>query len=281
MTQNVGELFICGTPIGNLDDITFNLIKVLKKVDIVAAEDTRRTIKLLNHLDIKKKLVSYHQHNETESGRNLIEQMKSGKNVALVSDAGMPGISDPGQQLIRLAVENSIKVSVISGPTALINALLLSGLPADKFVFEGFLPSAKNDRRKRLEEIGQEQRTIIFYEAPHRLCAMLEDIWEVLGDRKVAVAKELTKLHEQVYRGSISDAVKHFSQDGIRGEFVIVVEGAPQEMQQQQFDVDISIKEHITLYLNRGLTKKDAIKAVAKDRDIPKREVYKHSIDMN
>lgn len=277
-----GVLYICPTPIGNLEDITIRTINTLKEVDIIAAEDTRHTIKLLNHFEIKKPLTSYHEHNIKEKGPKLIEKLINGENIALVSDAGMPGISDPGEDLIKLAIEHDIKVIALPGATASILALILSGLPTDKFVFEGFLSSNKKDRKERLRKLLYEERTMIIYESPHRLLKTLNDMLEILGDRKISIARELTKRYEEIYRANISKAIYKFDNETIRGEFVLVVEGSKDlKNNEEESFLDLSIKEHIILYIEQGLTKKDAIKKVSKDRNIPKREVYKESLDID
>lgn len=273
-----GILYICPTPIGNLEDITLRTLRALKEVDLIAAEDTRRTIKLLNHYEIKKPLISYHEHNKVEKGKILIEKLKEGVNIALVTDAGMPGISDPGEDMIRLAIENQIEPVVLPGATASITALVLSGLPTKKFVFEGFLPYKKKDRREELERLKTEERTIILYEAPHRLLALLKDMEAILGDRQLAIGRELTKIYEEVFRGSISDALRKFQEEKPRGEFVLVIKGA--EISKEDPYQNISIREHLIMYMEEGLTKRDAVKKVADVRDIPKNLVYKESIDI-
>lgn len=272
-----GTLYICPTPIGNLEDITIRTLNVLNKVDLIAAEDTRHTIKLLNHYEIKKPLTSYHEHNKWEKGKFLLEKLEAGENIALVSDAGMPGISDPGEDLIREAILKKIEVIVLPGSTASITALLLSGFPTGKFVFEGFLPSNKKDRKKELERLKNEERTIILYEAPHRLMDLLKDMCEVLGNRRISISRELTKIHEETFRGTIEEGIEKYRENR-KGEFVIVVEGGKAEKEVPL--LDIPIKEHIKLYMENGFSKKEAIKKVSKDRDIPKKQVYKESIDL-
>lgn len=276
--MNSGILYICPTPIGNLEDITLRAIRILKEVDLIAAEDTRRTLKLLNHYDIKKPLISYHEHNKKSKGHILVEKLKSGKSIALVTDAGMPGISDPGEDIIRLSIENGIEVIVLPGPTASIAALVVSGLPTDKFIFEGFLPSKKTDRLKELERLKFEPRTIILYEAPHRLLNLLKDMEKVLGNRHISISRELTKLHEETFRGLLSDGIKKFETERPRGEFVIIVKGAVIE-EKNKFE-NISIKEHIELYMEEGLSKKDAVNKVAEIRGVSKNLVYKESLEI-
>ncbi|MCF6464342.1 16S rRNA (cytidine(1402)-2'-O)-methyltransferase [Clostridium sp. Cult2] len=271
-----GILYICPTPIGNLEDITFRTIRTLREVDLIAAEDTRHTIKLLNHYNIKKPLISYHEHNKKSKGHLLIEKLKSGINIGLVTDAGMPGISDPGEDIIHLSIENGIEVIVLPGPTASITALVASGFPTNKFAFEGFLPSKKKDRIKELERLKDEKRTIIFYEAPHRVLNLLKDMEKVLGNRQISISRELTKIHEETFRGYISDGIKKFEIQNPKGEFVLIVKGA--EIEKKDIFENISIKEHLELYIEEGLTKKDAVKKVAEDRGISKNLVYKESI---
>ncbi|RKD28840.1 16S rRNA (cytidine(1402)-2'-O)-methyltransferase [Thermohalobacter berrensis] len=275
-----GTLYICPTPIGNLEDITLRTLNVLKEVDLIAAEDTRHTIKLLNHFNIKKPLTSYHEHNMKNKGQVLIGKLISGENIALVSDAGMPGISDPGEDLIRLALENDIHVIGLPGATASILALVVSGLPTDRFLFEGFLPSNKKERRERLVKLKDEERTTIIYEAPHRLLKTLKDMIDILGNREVAVVKELTKKYEKVFRGKINEVIEKLNNKNIKGEFVIVVRGSEGNKDKEDSWVEMNIKEHILYYINQGLTKKEAVKMVAKERNIPKREVYKESIEL-
>lgn len=281
--KDQGKLYICPTPIGNLEDITIRTLNVLKKVDLIAAEDTRNTIKLLNYFEIKKPMTSYHEHNMKEKGNILIEKLLNGENIALVSDAGMPGISDPGEDLIRLAVDNNIDVTALPGATASILALVLSGLPTDKFVFEGFLSPKRKERKERLSELRNEERTLILYESPHRLKDTLKDMEEVLEKRKIAVARELTKKFEEVFRGNISEAIEKFNRDEVRGEFVIIIEGISidklKDVEKTMWE-DMSIKEHLLLYMNEGFDKKEAIKRVSKERNIPKKEVYKESISI-
>ena len=273
-----GTLYICPTPIGNLEDITLRTIRILKEVDLIAAEDTRHTIKLLNHYEIKKPLISYHEHNKIVKGDVLIEKLKSGMNIALVTDAGMPGISDPGEDIIHLAIENEIEVVALPGATASIIALVLSGLSTDKFVFEGFLPSKKQDRIKELERLKTEERTIILYEAPHRILSLLKDMEKVLGDRQISISRELTKIYEETFRGTIKEALSKFDDEKPRGEFVLIVKGA--EIIRKDPYEDIPIKEHIKYYMEEGFTKKEAVRKVADLRNISKNLVYKESIEI-
>lgn len=271
-----GTLYICPTPIGNLEDITFRTLKTLKKVDLIAAEDTRRTIKLLNYYEIKKPLTSYHEHNEREKGAILIKKLEEGLDIGLVSDAGMPGISDPGQYLISKVIERNIDLIVLPGGTAAISALILSGLSTEKFVFEGFLPSKKKDRRKALENIKYEERTIILYESPYRVLDLLKDIKDIMGNRKVSISREITKVYEETIRGTIEEIIKKIKEEKPKGEFVLILEGG--EKNDVNYYKNLTIKEHLRLYLDKGLTKKDAVKIVAKERSIPKNVVYKESL---
>ncbi len=272
-----GTLFLVATPIGNLQDITFRAVNTLKEVDMIAAEDTRQSIKLLNHFEIKKPLISYHEHNKNTKGNYLIEQLLIGKNIALVSDAGSPGISDPGEDLVKLAVENNIKVTMIPGPVAAMTGLVISGLSTGQFVFEGFLPMNKRARQEHLIRLKDEFRTIIFYEAPHKLSYTLKDIYYVFGDRKIALARELTKMHEEVIRCSLLEAMELYSEKSPKGEYVLIVEGQNlnilKENEKDKFS-EISIEEHVQMYIDEGLSKKDAIKKVADDRGLIKRDVY-------
>lgn len=276
--MNTGILYICPTPIGNLEDITLRTLRVLREVDLIAAEDTRHSIKLLNHYKIKKPMISYHEHNKITKGDILIEKLLEGNNIALITDAGMPGISDPGEDIIKLAIENDIKIVALPGPTAAITALIISGLSTDKFVFEGFLPSRKKDRIVELERLKSEERTIILYEAPHRILELLRDMEDVLENRQITIARELTKIHEEIFRGSIKEAKDKYERENPKGEFVLILEGG------QSIEVDpyenISIKEHIKSYMEEGLSKRDAVKKVAEIRGIPKNLVYKESLDI-
>lgn len=272
--MDFGKLYICPTPIGNLEDITLRTIHILKEVDFIAAEDTRHTLKLLNHYQIKKPLTSYHLHNIKEKGPKLIEKIKSGQTMALVSDAGMPGISDPGQDLIFLAIEEGIDVIGLPGPSAMLLGLVISGLSTEKFAFEGFLPSKKNERRRELERLKEEERTLIFYESPHRILESLETMVLVLGDRKASLSRELTKKFEETIRGKLSEIVEIANSRDLKGEMVIVVEGYVKE------EVDINIEELLNDLILSGMTKKDAIKKVVRETGISKNTVYAKSLDL-
>ncbi len=269
-----GILYICPTPIGNLEDMTLRTIRILGEVDLIAAEDTRHTIRLLNHFDIKKPLTSYHEHNIREKGFELIEKLNLGQNIALVSDAGMPGISDPGQELIRHAIDEGIVVVPLPGATASITALIISGLSTDKFIFEGFLSSKKRERIKDLERIKEYKFTTIIYESPHRLMDLLEDMFSVFGERQISISRELTKKFEETFRGTPPQALEKFKDSGVKGEFVIVIEGNPEE----EVVEEINIEEVLNLYIEEGLTKKEAVKKLSEEYNIPKNLVYKESL---
>jgi 16S rRNA (cytidine1402-2'-O)-methyltransferase len=272
-----GTLYIVSTPIGNLEDITLRAIRVLKEVDLIAAEDTRHTRHLLDRYEILTPLTSYHDHNKEEKAPVLVARLLEGSNVALVSDAGTPGISDPGYFLINLAVDQKVPVIPIPGATAAIAALSISGLPTDSFVFEGFLPAKHGARIKRLKDLTQEKRTIIFYEAPHKIVKTLEDMIEVFGDRKAVVTRELTKIHEETIRGSFSDILNHLREGTVKGEFTVIVHGASTEPAAQDIDPAEYLKN---LMLHRGLSKKEAIAAAAEELGLPKKEVYKESLKL-
>lgn len=273
MNQDYGTLYLVGTPIGNLEDITYRAVRVLSEADLIAAEDTRHTIKLLNHFNISKPLISYHDNNRISRAKELTDKLKEGLNIALVSDAGMPSISDPGEELVSMAVSQGIKVTVVPGPSASLTALVLSGLPSDRFAFEGFLPRKHSDRVKFLKTIRDEERTIIFYEGPHRVKSMLQDLYGVFGERRVSVLRELTKVHEEAIRGTLGEIIAHFEVNEPRGEFVIVVEGAPQKEEKQDFSC-LSVEEHVEHYLKQGYDRMDAMKQAAKDRGMSKRDIY-------
>lgn len=272
-----GMLYLCATPIGNLEDITYRVLRILKEADMIAAEDTRNSIKLLNHFEIKTPMTSYHEYNKYEKGRYLVEQMQEGKNIALITDAGTPGISDPGEELVAMCYEAGIPVTSLPGPAACITALTISGLPTRRFAFEAFLPSDKKERAVILEELKRETRTIILYEAPHRLVKTLEELSENLGDRKISLCRELTKKHETVFRGSLAEAVSWYKENPPKGECVMVLEGRSREdMEQearQQWE-DMPLEAHMEHYMSQGIDKKEAMKLVAKDRGISKRDVY-------
>ena len=284
MNENgIGELYLCATPIGNLEDMTFRCIRVLKEADVIAAEDTRNSIKLLNHFEIKTPMTSYHEFNKVEKARVLVEKMLKGETVALITDAGTPGISDPGEELVRQCIEAGIKVTPVPGAAACINALIMSGMPTRRFCFEAFLPSDKKEKADVLEQLKTEQRTIIIYEAPHRLLRTLTELESALGGmRKIAVCKELTKRHETVYRDTISGALDYYTANEPKGEYVLVIEGrSPKELLEEKRAAwdDMSIEEHFNMYVSRGMDKKDAMKLVAKDRGVSKRDIYNALLD--
>lgn len=272
-----GKLYLCATPIGNLEDITLRVLRVLKEVDLIAAEDTRNSIKLLNHFDIKTPMTSYHEYNKIEKAYQLVEKMQQGQNIALITDAGTPGISDPGEDLVRICQESGIGVTSLPGAAACITALTMSGLPARRFAFEAFLPREKKERERILASLKNETRTIILYEAPHHLRKTLEELYEALGDRGIALCRELTKKYETVFPTSISGAMAYYEKEEPRGEFVLVIQGKSfQEIQKEQQESweSLTLEEHMAHYENQGISRKEAMKLVAKDRGISKREVY-------
>lgn len=272
-----GKLYLCATPIGNLGDITYRCVETLKSVDLIAAEDTRRTLGLLNHLNIEKPLTSYFEHNKKEKGEYLINEMKSGKNIALVSDAGTPAISDPGEDLVRLCAENGIDVVPVPGAVAGINALISSGFSTQRFTFEGFLTVNKRGRTEHLKALENEERTMIFYEAPHKLMSTLRDMYAVFGDRGICLCREITKIHEEFWRTTLAEAINHYTQNPPRGEFVLVIEGKKAEDVEAQKKAEweeMSVSDHVEMYINKGMDEKDALKAVARDRGVSKRDIY-------
>ena len=276
-----GMLYLCATPIGNLGDITSRVLETLSQVDLIAAEDTRNSIKLLNHFQIKVPMTSYHEYNKIEKANDLIEKMRDGLNVALITDAGTPAISDPGEVLVAMCYEAGIKVTSLPGPAACITALTLSGLSTRRFCFEGFLPSDKKERKTILEELVTESRTIIIYEAPHHLVRTLQDIYVVLGNRNITLCRELTKKYETVIPTSLEDALVKYEQEDPRGEYVIVIEGVSlDDKKKKKMDSwqEMSIEQHMAFYENDGIDHKEAMKLVAKDRGISKREVYQYLV---
>ena len=283
MSKMPGKIYLVATPIGNLSDITFRAIETLKEVDFIAAEDTRQTLKLLNHFNIKKPLLSYHEHNKKESGEKIINEVLEGKSAAVVTDAGTPGVSDSGSDLVKLCIQNGIEVYSIPGAAAFLYALIVSGIDTSKFVFEGFLPKKAGERKLRYEKLKDEDRTIIFYESPHRIKKTLDEFVEVFGDRPCAICRELTKIHEEVLRVTLKEAVEIYKEREPKGEFVIVLCGKSKEemvKEKQESFEELTIEEHIKKYMKEGLTKKEAVKKVSEDRAIPKSEVYKYSIDI-
>ena len=273
-----GKLYLCATPIGNLEDITFRVVRTLKEVDVIAAEDTRNSIKLLNHFEIKTPLTSYHEFNKYDKAKVLVSRMLGGENIALITDAGTPGISDPGEELVRQCYEAGVEVTSLPGAAACVTALTLSGLSTRRFAFEAFLPADKKEKVAILEELKSETRTIIIYEAPHRLKKTIAELLSVLGNRKLTAVKELTKLHENVFLTTFEEALDYYEENEPRGEFVLVIEGRKIEELKKEKEAsfqEMDINEHMKLYLDKGMDKKEAMKAVAVDRGIPKREVYK------
>ena len=275
-----GKLYICPTPIGNLEDMTYRTIRILNEVDLIAAEDTRHSIKLLNHFEISKPLTSYHEHNKDSKGGYLITKLLEGENIALISDAGMPGISDPGEDIIKQAIEHNIDIEVLPGATASITALVGSGLETAKFAFEGFLDRDKKVRRNQLEELKEERRTIIFYESPHRLKDTLKDMLKVLGNRRIAVNREITKKYQEIIREDIETVINIFNEKEVKGEFVLIVEGFKGEKTVQNSYEDLTEREYVITLMENGMDKKDAIKTVCKDRKLKKDVVYKQVLDL-
>jgi len=272
-----GKLFLCATPIGNLEDITLRVLRTLKEVDLIAAEDTRNSIKLLNYFNIKTPMTSYHEYNKIEKAHHLVEQMHQGKNVALVTDAGTPGISDPGEELVRICYEEGVEVTSLPGASACILALTLSGLKSRRFCFEAFLPADKKEKQDILQELKNETRTIIVYEAPHRLLRTLEELLDTLGNRRVTVCRELTKKYETAFLTTFEEAIAYYKMQEPKGECVLVIEGRDRfEMKQEEQRLwqEITIQEHMDHYLATGMERKEAMKCVAKDRGISKRDVY-------
>ena len=272
-----GKLFLCATPIGNLEDITFRVLRTLKEVDLIAAEDTRNSIKLLNHFEIKTPMTSYHEYNKIEKGHYLVGLMQQGQQIALITDAGTPGISDPGEELVAMCHEVGIPVTSLPGPAACITALTMSGLPTRRFAFEAFLPTDKKEKQAVLEELIEETRTTILYEAPHRLVRTLEELYETLGERRVTICRELTKKHETVFLTTLSQALSYYQENDPKGECVIVMEGRSrremEEEKQREWE-SMTLDEHMKIYEDQGMNRKDAMKAVAKDRGVSKREIY-------
>lgn len=277
-----GTLYLCATPIGNLEDITFRVVRTLQEVDLIAAEDTRHSIKLLNHFQIKTKMTSYHEYNRVEKAKVLVRQLLEGKDIALITDAGTPGISDPGEELVRQCHESGITVTALPGACALINALIISGRPTRRFCFEAFFPSEKKERKKIIDNLVNETRTMILYEAPHRLVKTLEELLGALGDRPMTLCRELTKRHESVFLSTISEVLEHHRGNPPKGECVLVIQGKSlqeiKEENQEEFR-KIPLGEHMKKYTDQGYTKKEAMKLVAKDRGVGKREIYQQLLE--
>ena len=275
--QKKGNLYIIATPIGNLEDITLRAIRILKEVDLIAADDTRHTLKLLNHLEISKPLISYHRHNEEIRTEELIKELKTGKNIGLVSDAGTPGICDPGEEIIKKCIEESIKVVPIPGACAMINALITSGISTKEFIFLGFLPLNKKSRKEKLEEIKNANKTIILYEAPHKLKNTLNDLSDILQSREVVLARELTKIHEEYIRGTVKELME--KTDNLKGEMILIIEKNNKDNEEELNSLNnLTLEEHYNFYEKRGLNKKEIIKKIAKDRNVSKNEIYQYFI---
>ena len=274
-----GTLYLCATPIGNLEDMTFRVIRTLKEVDLIAAEDTRNSIKLLNHFEIQTPMTSYHEYNKYEKGRKLVEKLLEGQNIALITDAETPGISDPGEELVKMCYESGISVTSLPGAAACITALTISGLSTRRFAFEAFLPSDKKEREQILKEMETETRTMIVYEAPHRLVKTLKLFLERLGNRKITVCRELTKRHETALAVTLEEAVAHYEANPPKGECVLVIEGKSREEareeERKQWE-EMTIEDHMEVYTKQGMDKKSAMKAVAKDRGVSKRDIYQY-----
>lgn len=272
-----GKLYLCATPIGNLEDITFRVLRTLKEVDLIAAEDTRNSIKLLNHFEIKTPMTSYHEYNKIDKAYQLVDKLREGKNIALITDAGTPGISDPGEDLVRICHEEGIEVTSLPGAAACITALTMSGLPTRRFAFEAFLPRDKKERTLVLEQLKNETRTIIIYEAPHHLVKTLEELFDTLGERKISICRELTKRYEEKRLTTISDALLYYKDNEPRGEYVLVIQGKTFEEIAEEEKMTweaMTLEEHMAIYENQGIARKEAMKLVAKDRGISKRDVY-------
>ena len=272
-----GTLYLCATPIGNLEDMTFRAVRVLKEADLIAAEDTRNSIRLLNHFEIHTPMTSYHEYNKFDKGRELVARLQKGENIALITDAGMPGISDPWEELVKMCAEAGITVTALPGACACVTALTLSGLGTRRFAFEAFLPSDKRERRTVLEGLRDETRTIVLYEAPHRLVRTLEELLETLGNRRMSVCRELTKKHETIFRTDLENALAHYQTEEPRGECVLVLEGkTAEELQKEKQDAwkEMTPEEHVSMYEAQGIARKEAMRLAARDRGVSRREIY-------
>lgn len=279
-----GKLYLCATPIGNLEDITFRVLRTLKEVDLIAAEDTRNSIKLLNHFEIHTPMTSYHEYNKYEKGRELVDKLRQGKNIALITDAGTPGISDPGEELVKICAEEGIEVTSLPGASACITALTLSGLNTRRFAFEAFLPADKKERQAVLMELPRETRTMIIYEAPHRLKRTLEELYEVLGNRRLTVCRELTKKYETAFRTDFQQAIQYYGTEEPKGECVLVIEGKKVEEvleEKKRAWQEFSLEEHMELYEKQGISHKEAMRLVAKDRGVSRRDIYQELLEKN
>lgn len=281
--MNPGTLYLCATPIGNLEDMTFRVIRTLKEVDMIAAEDTRNSIKLLNRFEIKTPMTSYHEYNKIEKGHKLVQMLLEGKDLALITDAGTPGISDPGEELVQMCYEAGVPVTSLPGAAACITALTLSGLSTRRFVFEAFLPSDKKERQQVLEELKNDTRTVICYEAPHRLVKTLKELLEVLGDRRITICRELTKKHETAWQTHIAEACEYYQENAPKGECVLVIEGRSREElkaeEQEQWE-QMPLEAHMEHYESQGMDHKSAMKQVAKDRGVSKRDIYRMLLEL-
>ena len=281
--MNPGTLYLCATPIGNLEDMTFRVIRTLKEVDMIAAEDTRNSIKLLNHFEIKTPMTSYHEYNKIEKGHKLVQMLLEGKNLALITDAGTPGISDPGEELVQMCYEAGVPVTSLPGAAACITALTLSGLSTRRFAFEAFLPSDKKERQQVLEELKNDTRTVICYEAPHRLVKMLKELLEALGNRRITICRELTKKHETAWQTHIAEACEYYQENAPKGECVLVIEGRSREElkaeEQEQWE-QMPLEAHMEHYESQGMDHKSAMKQVAKDRGVSKRDIYRMLLEL-
>ena len=277
-----GTLYLCATPIGNLEDMTFRAVRILKEVDLIAAEDTRNSIKLLNHFEIKTPMTSYHEYNKIEKGHKLVERLLSGEDVALITDAGTPGISDPGEELVKMCLEAGVAVTAVPGAAACITALIISGLSTRRFAFEAFLPSDKKERKEVLAELVNETRTMVIYEAPHRLQKTLEELYQTLGDRRITVCRELTKKHETAFATTLREAGDYYKEHEPKGECVLVIEGKSRKELREEAQAkweEMSLEEHMNYYESQGISRKEAMKLVAKDRGVGTRDIYKALID--
>ncbi|GAB5616332.1 16S rRNA (cytidine(1402)-2'-O)-methyltransferase [Faecalimonas canis] len=272
-----GKLYLCATPIGNLEDMTYRVIRTLQEVDLIAAEDTRNSIKLLNHFEIKTPMTSYHEYNKIEKGKKLVEKLQAGVNIALITDAGTPGISDPGEELVKMCYESGIEVTSLPGAAACITALTLSGLSTRRFAFEAFLPTDKKEKQEVLKELASETRTMILYEAPHRLIKTLKELYNTVGNRKITVCRELTKKHETAFATTLEEAISYYEDNEPKGECVLVLEGKSRtEIREEEISrwEEMSVEEHMEYYMSQGIEKKEAMKRVAKDRGVGKRDIY-------
>ena len=277
-----GTLYLCATPIGNLEDMTFRAVRILKEVDLIAAEDTRNSIKLLNHFEINTPMTSYHEYNKIEKGHKLVERLLSGEDVALITDAGTPGISDPGEELVKMCLEAGVAVTAVPGAAACITALIISGLSTRRFAFEAFLPSDKKERKEVLAELVNETRTMVIYEAPHRLQKTLEELYQTLGDRRITVCRELTKKHETAFATTLREAGDYYKEHEPKGECVLVIEGKSRKELREEAQAkweEMSLEEHMNYYESQVISRKEAMKLVAKDRGVGKRDIYKALID--